>query len=138
MTDFAISKLVGMRTYCDLRSHNPELYEFRAECPNYCSDHLIISDVDVLISEGVDMYEIKKDLQCAVENGYISDRIKTLVHSSWSCNSPAMSWQYSIIWISIIVLLVSIIIYVLIMTGTVHRILQKEFKPDMLVNRYYY
>lgn len=140
MSDFEISKLVGMRTYCQLYKYNPELYTQRPECNdfecyNYNNDP-DINYVTVLVSEGTDMCKIKEDLKIVIRTGRIPPSVTNLVHSSWSCEYPAISLSYSIIWIIFVVALVSIITYCLIINGIVHKVFQQQFTPDQFYYRY--
>lgn len=130
MTDYEISKLVGIRTYCDLYANNPELYQHRPECANFYSDDIHINDVHVLVSENTDMCDLKDDLKYAIQTGCIPKRVKNLIHSSWCYDSVAMSLQYSIIWITIVVIIISIITYTFIASGLIHKILKKNFDPN--------
>lgn len=132
MSDPQIAKLVGMKTYCSLYDMNPELYQQRPECSIYNKDgYLDINDISVLLSEDTDMYEIKRNLQKAALGECPEENIKCLINSSWSCDSIAMSQQFSIIWLFIVILFVFIVVYVLVMSGFVHRLFQQNFNPDL-------
>jgi len=136
MSDYQIAEIVGIKTYCDLYNQNRDLYLYRPECANFYNDCIEINQIDILVSENTDMCKIKKNLQKAVKTGIVEDNVKNLIGSSWSSNSVAMSYQYSIIWIIIVVLIVSFVIYFLVTSGTIHKILKKNFDSKIYNSKY--
>jgi len=130
MTDYEISKFVGLRTYCNLYNSSPDLYMERIECKKYENDRFNI--VTPYLAENVCMKSIKKDLQYCIKNNVKLDTVKNLINSSYSYEGVAWSLSVSIIWIIVVFVLIGIISYVLVMSGIIHSVLYKNFTPGMV------
>ena len=130
MTDYQISKLVGLRTYCHLYNAAPNLYLERIECKKYKDDKY--NEITPYLAENTSMKNIKKDLQYCVRTGKNLDTVKNLINSSHTYEGVAWSITTSIIWIFVTLITMSIISYVLVMSGVVHNVLYKNFTPGMV------
>lgn len=130
MTDYQISKLVGLRTYCHLYSAAPKLFSERIECQNYKDDTL--NEVTTYIADGIPMEKVKKDLQYCVRTGEKLESVKNLIHSSYSYEGIAWPRWFCIVWIIVTLFIIGMVAYVLILSGVVHNILYKNFTPGMV------
>lgn len=130
MTDYQISKLVGLRTYCHLYNAAPHLYQERIECGKYEKDNL--NEVTTYVADNIPMKSIKQDLQYCIKTGEKLESVKNLIGSSYSYEGIAWPRWFIIVWIILVLTVVSIIAYVLIMSGVIHNILYKNFTPGMV------
>ncbi len=91
-----------------------------------------MNEVNTYVADNVNMKNVKKDLQHCVKTGEKLESVKNLIHSSYPYEGIAWTRTFIIIWIILVVLVVSIIAYVLIMSGFIHNILYKNFTPGLV------
>lgn len=130
MSDLEISRLVGLKTYCQLCDASPELYEKRVECCKF-KNKSGLNEISPLLSENVDMKQIKEDLKYCVKTGKTLPTVKNLIGSSICYYGVALPRWYIILWICVVLFLVGLFSYILITSGLLHRILYKNFTPNM-------
>jgi len=132
MTDFQISKLTGMETYCRLSEVDSKRFPYRVECSDYPS----VSDrnqITALVTDDVSMKKVKRHLKKAVTTGHISPLIKDIVYSSCSHDSIALSETDLISWFLIIALIVVIVICIVLNDGILDFVLNTNYAEKYIV-----